>query len=426
MPPLSAHLPSLAGLVKFVAGTIAISLTAGGAALYLGQCRLIYPANMPTGSRTTVPRPDEFAMAPFDDVELVTPDGVKVRAFVIPYARDGVKPSEKPTVLLLHANAGNVGHRLPIAKVFWERMRCNVVALSYRGYGHSEGSPSERGIKLDAQTALDYILSHPDLDKTQIFLYGQSIGGAVAIFLASQNVQRVKGLIIENTFLSLPKLVPHILPFLSPFVPFLLHQIWPSEQYIQTLPDDFPVLFLAGSRDELVEPGQMKGLWELCRSRAKRWIEFQYGTHNDTCIQPQYFHYIASFIGEHTSLPAAPPPRPSVSTSAPPAPPSPVEAPTAATSASAADEPVEPVEPEPEREPSSPAVSTTSSSGSSFELVDRSVASLPAADKGAGAGDDDKARRSERPGGMSAGSMGPRQELEEAMREGEELVKEKL
>lgn len=115
MPPLSAHLPSLAGLIKFVAGTLALSLTAGGAALYLGQCRLIYPANMPSGSRTTVPRPDEFGLAPFDDVDLLTPDGVKVRAFVIPYARDGIKPSERPTVLLLHANAGNVVRSLLLA-----------------------------------------------------------------------------------------------------------------------------------------------------------------------------------------------------------------------------------------------------------------------------------------------------------------------
>jgi fermentation-respiration switch protein FrsA (DUF1100 family) len=46
-------------------------------------------------------------------------------------------------------------------------MRCNVLALSYRGYGLSEGHPSEKGLKLDAQTALDYIVSHPLLEKTQ-------------------------------------------------------------------------------------------------------------------------------------------------------------------------------------------------------------------------------------------------------------------
>lgn len=163
-------------------------------------------------------------------------------------------------------------------------------------------SANEKGIKLDAQTALDYVLSHEKLEKTKLYLYGQSIGGAVSIFVASQNAQRVHGLIIENTFLSLvrlfgsfltkqqfrtdvssdsqPKLVPHVLPFLSPFVPFLLHQIWPSERYISTLPKDFPVLFLAGSRDELVEPGQMKGLWKVCGSDNKEWKEFENGTHS--------------------------------------------------------------------------------------------------------------------------------------------------
>jgi fermentation-respiration switch protein FrsA (DUF1100 family) len=71
-------------------------------------------------------------------------------------------------------------------------MRCNVLALSYRGYGKSEGTANEKGIKFDAQTALDYILSNEKLEKTSIYLYGQSIGGAVSIFLASQNTQRVR------------------------------------------------------------------------------------------------------------------------------------------------------------------------------------------------------------------------------------------
>ncbi|KWU45062.1 Protein bem46, partial [Rhodotorula sp. JG-1b] len=288
------YLPTLRNVLKWLASTLAVSLTVGGTALYLLQSRLIYPANLPAGSRHNVPRPEEFGM-PGEEVELVAPDGVKLKAFVIKAPGD---PSRRPTVLLLHANAGNVGHRLPIAKVFWHKMRCNVVALSYRGYGHSEGSPSEKGIKLDAQTALDFVLSHKELERTPIFLYGQSIGGAVAIFLASQNAQRVRGLIIENTFLSLPQLVPRILPFLAPFVPFLLHQIWPSDEAIAKLPSEFPVLFLAGSRDELVEPSQMKGLWAKCGSKVKEWREFPHGTHNDTCVQPHYFAHVAAFISQ--------------------------------------------------------------------------------------------------------------------------------
>jgi pimeloyl-ACP methyl ester carboxylesterase len=73
---------------------------------------------------------------------------------------------------------------------------------NYR-YGLSEGKPNEKGIRMDAQTALDYIRSHPVLEKTKVVLYGQSIGGAVAVDLASNNPDRIEGIILENTFLSL-------------------------------------------------------------------------------------------------------------------------------------------------------------------------------------------------------------------------------
>lgn len=101
---LSAYLPTLRNVLKWLASTLAVSLTVGGTALYLLQSRLIYPANLPAGSRQDVPRPEEFGM-PGEEVELTAPDGVKLKAFVIKAPGD---PSLRPTVLLLHANAGNV------------------------------------------------------------------------------------------------------------------------------------------------------------------------------------------------------------------------------------------------------------------------------------------------------------------------------
>lgn len=62
---------------------------------------------------------------------------------------------------------GNMGHRVPIAHVFWQLMGCNVLMLSYRGYGLSEGYPSEKGMRIDAQTALDYACSHALLKDTK-------------------------------------------------------------------------------------------------------------------------------------------------------------------------------------------------------------------------------------------------------------------
>lgn len=75
--------------------------------------------------------------------------------------------------------------------------------LSYRGYGLSKGSPSEVGMKLDVLAAMDYIKSRQDLKNTKLIVYGQSIGGAVAIYVASQRENDIDALIIENTFVSL-------------------------------------------------------------------------------------------------------------------------------------------------------------------------------------------------------------------------------
>lgn len=109
------------------------------------------------------------------------------------------------------------GHRIPLAAIFYKRFGCNVFMLSYRGYGRSTGQASEVGLKIDAQTALDYIKSHSILKNTIIIVYGQSLGGAVAIDIASRNNKSVKGLILENTFQSIPSLIPHVLPLIQPF-----------------------------------------------------------------------------------------------------------------------------------------------------------------------------------------------------------------
>ena len=112
-------------------------------------------------------------------------------------------------MLMFHGNAGNIGHRLPIARVLATDLGCNVLMLQYRGYGKSTGTPDEKGINIDAQTGFDYLRSRDDLKDTKIVIYGQSIGGAVGIKLAMENHERdVAGLILENTFLSIPKLIP--------------------------------------------------------------------------------------------------------------------------------------------------------------------------------------------------------------------------
>lgn len=320
--------PSIENFAKGVATTAAGLSTVGLGLAWYGQNYLIYPSSFPAGSRTEVPSPADFGL-PYEDLVLTTPDNVVLRSYLLvqhrelegrsthldtsAFSTDAAFAASRPTVMMFHGNGGNCGHRLPLAKVFYAKMRCNVLLLSYRGYGKSDGDPSETGLRLDAQTALNHILAHETLSRTKIILFGQSIGGAVAIDLASRNPQSVHALILENTFLSMPKMVPHALPILGPFS-FLCHQKWDSESRMPLIPARTPILMLSGSQDEIVPPSHMRDLWEIARQRGNtqkaaahdievgifrsKLLEFPNGQHNDTCIQENYWTAVAEFIAE--------------------------------------------------------------------------------------------------------------------------------
>jgi len=166
-------------------------------------------------------------------------------------------------------------------------------------------------LQIDSQTALDYLTSHSLFKKTPIILYGQSIGGAVAIDLASRNPTKINALILENTFTSLPSLVPHALPILGPFS-FLCHQKWDSASKIPRIPPTTPILMLSGAKDDLVPKEHMRSLWEAIAKRGEkkkpngseyktgleraRYMELENGGHNDTCAQPGYWTAVAEFV----------------------------------------------------------------------------------------------------------------------------------
>lgn len=172
-----------------------------------GGSEIIYARNFPPDARTNVPRPAQFGIADFEELFIPTPDGESLSAF---YIRANKQHARNATVLMFHGNAGNIGYRLPIAKILAEELRCNVLMLQYRGYGLSSGSPNEKGIMIDAQTGLDYIRQRHELRGSRIVLYGQSLGGAVSIGLAAKNRKQgdIAGMILENTFTSMRKMIP--------------------------------------------------------------------------------------------------------------------------------------------------------------------------------------------------------------------------
>ncbi|RYF37526.1 MAG: alpha/beta hydrolase [Cytophagaceae bacterium] len=171
------------------------------------RSEIIYPRNFPPDARTNVPRPSQFGITDFEELFIPTPDGESLSAFLI---RANKQHARNVTVLMFHGNAGNIGYRLPIARILENELRCNVLMLQYRGYGLSSGNPNEKGLMIDAQTGLDYVRQRHDLRGTRIVVYGQSIGGAVAVGLAARNHKQrdIAAIVLENTFTSLKKLIP--------------------------------------------------------------------------------------------------------------------------------------------------------------------------------------------------------------------------
>jgi pimeloyl-ACP methyl ester carboxylesterase len=117
------------------------------------------------------------------------------------------KLANAPTVVFFHGNAGNIGFRLPLLKALFDQLGCNILAVQYRGYGNSEGTPSEHGLTKDAQAALDWLSCRTDIDLSKVFLYGQSLGGGVSIKTAHSNQDKLAGVMVENTFTSIDDMV---------------------------------------------------------------------------------------------------------------------------------------------------------------------------------------------------------------------------
>ncbi|KAK3337432.1 Alpha/Beta hydrolase protein [Cercophora scortea] len=290
-------LSSVAGYMRLpaIASTgVAAVLTS---LLYFKQKALIYPSHMPANSRTDVPRPSQFNIRDYEELIIPTNDGEKLSAFYIRGRKRGANANV--TVLMFHGNAGNIGHRLPIARMLINYTGCNVFMLEYRGYGISTGTPDEAGLNLDAQTALDYLRDRAETSDHKILVYGQSLGGAVSVRLVAKNQGRgdIAGLILENTFLSMRKLIPSIIPPAKYFA-LLCHQVWPSDSLMPSV--KVPTLFLSGLQDEIVPPIHMKRLYDLSTAPVKIWKPLPGGDHNSSVLEEGYFETIADFMARVT------------------------------------------------------------------------------------------------------------------------------
>mmetsp|Transcript_116610 Transcript_116610/g.228783 ORF Transcript_116610/g.228783 Transcript_116610/m.228783 type:complete len:259 (-) Transcript_116610:214-990(-) len=193
-------------------------------------------------------------------------------------------------------------------------LNANILMVEYRGYGESDSvPPSEAGLKLDAQAALNFITKHPKVDPASIFVFGRSLGGAVAVHLAQYAQEHqlpLAGVIVENTFTNIADMVDHLMPLIAPLKYLVLRIKWDSLPIVAKLA--MPILFLAGAKDELVPHSHMLRLFKASvNSSLSRLHIVEDGTHNETWLQggTEYWEAIRGFMvqsSKQTSLsPAA-------------------------------------------------------------------------------------------------------------------------
>ena len=134
------------------------------------------------------------ALSSIEEITLEASDGTQLQAFLQRH------PANKRLVLFFHGNAGNAYSRLGDLQALSEETASSVLLLSYRGYGKSEGKPSENGVYMDAEAALLYATNELGFSEQQIFLLGRSLGSAVAINLAQH--RDLAGLVLVSPLTS--------------------------------------------------------------------------------------------------------------------------------------------------------------------------------------------------------------------------------
>lgn len=178
----------------------------------------------------------------FQDVRIPTSDGERLHGWMIPALND-----EEPegTILFFHGNAGNISSRVPLARGLAE-LGYDVFLLDYRGYGKSTGRPTEKGLYNDAQAAWQYLTTDRSVRGKNIVIYGRSLGGGPAAWLATQ--VQARALVLESTFTSVPDIAAHHYPFLP--VRWLSRTRFDTESRIARI--DMPVHIIHGRNDEVV------------------------------------------------------------------------------------------------------------------------------------------------------------------------------
>jgi uncharacterized protein len=219
---------------------------------------IYYPMRYPQGAWALQ------AQAGAEDRWLTTADGTRLNAWWFP------KAGARFATVFLHGNAGNVTHRIDHAQAVLDAGSAFLV-VDYRGYGKSEGHPSERGLYEDADAAYAEVLQlgYPP---ERIIVQGESLGTAAAVDLAMR--KKCAGVILESPLMSAGRTAGTVLPFLGPLL------IRGYDTYSKISSVHAPLMVIHGDADEIVPFSQGRAVFDAA-NEPKRFWAVSGAHHND-------------------------------------------------------------------------------------------------------------------------------------------------
>jgi fermentation-respiration switch protein FrsA (DUF1100 family) len=202
---------------------------------------------------------------------------------------------DQPVLLFFHGNAGNLSHRAELLIELATRTPAGVFVVGYRGYGRSEGRPSEAGLYKDASAAWKHLTEEMGIGTDRIIIFGKSLGGGVAVNLALE--APAAGLIIESSFTSIPDMAGAHYPFVPKFMVRTQMNSLVKIEFVS-----MPKLFIHSKQDRIVPFRLGRKLYEAA-PEPKSFHEVVGAGHNDTWLVggDSYFNALAEFVADATN-----------------------------------------------------------------------------------------------------------------------------
>ena len=262
--------------------TLALAYGGLAALLFVFQDKLAY---YPQIGREIHSTPRDHRLD-YEQLTLTTADGERLDAWFIP------APQTHGTALILHGNAGNMSHRMDTIAMF-HRLGYSVLIFDYRGYGRSTGQPSEEGLYRDAQTAWDHLTRQRGIAPQRIVLFGESLGGAVAAWLAAR--EQPGALVLSSVFTSAPDLAADLYPWLP--TKGLVRMLYDTRAALAQTSS--PVLVAHSQDDEIIPFRHGQRLFEAAPD-PKVFLQLA-GGHNDGFIfmRPAWVEVLSDFLDKH-------------------------------------------------------------------------------------------------------------------------------